>query len=268
MPNKISVVIADDNIEFAEIVRNFLNSKGDIEVQGIAVDGEKALNIITEKEPDVVLLDIIMPHLDGIGVLEKLNSMEKKINTSIIVLSAIGQDTITQRSIMLGAEYYMVKPFDLELLYKRIKEVKQGMVETNNKGGMRKNNSIQTSFESVSKETLESSITDIIHEVGVPAHIKGYQYIREAIILAVNDMEVINSVTKQLYPTLARKFKTTPSRVERAIRHAIEVAWARGQLDVNNSMFGNTISASKGKPTNSEFIAMIADKLRLEMKSA
>ena len=127
---------------------------------------------------------------------------------------------------------------------------------------------LQNSFESVSKDTLETSITEIIHEVGVPAHIKGYQYIREAIVLAVNNMDVINSVTKQLYPTLARKFKTTPSRVERAIRHAIEVAWERGQIDVNNQMFGNTISATKGKPTNSEFIAMIADKLRLEMKSA
>ena len=117
-------------------------------------------------------------------------------------------------------------------------------------------------------DSLETSITNIIHEVGVPAHIKGYQYIREAITLAVNDMEVINSITKQLYPMLAKKFKTTPSRVERAIRHAIEVAWTRGKMDVNNSMFGNTISATKGKPTNSEFIAMIADKLRLEMKSA
>ena len=268
MPNKISVVIADDNIEFAEILKNFLNSKGDIEVLGMADDGEKAITIINEKEPDVVLLDIIMPHLDGIGVLERLNAQDKIINSTIIVLSAIGQDTITQRSIMLGAEYYMVKPFDLELLYKRIKEIKQGMVEPNSKSVIRKASSIQTSFENVSKETLETAITEIIHEVGVPAHIKGYQYIREAIILAVKDMEVINSVTKQLYPTLARKFKTTPSRVERAIRHAIEVAWARGELDVNNSMFGNTISASKGKPTNSEFIAMIADKLRLEMKSA
>ena len=160
----------------------------------------------------------------------------------------------------------MVKPFELELLYKRIKEVKQGMIETG-KTNVRKL-SIQNSFESVSEENLESSITEIIHEVGVPAHIKGYQYIREAIIMAVNNMEVINSVTKQLYPTLAKKFKTTPSRVERAIRHAIEVAWARGEVDVNNQMFGNTISATKGKPTNSEFIAMIADKLRLEMKSA
>ena len=142
------------------------------------------------------------------------------------------------------------------------------MVEPSSKSTIRKIGVIQSPFDGVNKETLESSITEIIHEVGVPAHIKGYQYIREAIILAVNDMEVINSVTKQLYPTLAKKFKTTPSRVERAIRHAIEVAWSRGEINVNNEMFGNTISATKGKPTNSEFIAMIADKLRLEMKSA
>ena len=268
MPNKISVVIADDNIEFAEILKNFLNSKGDVEVQAMASDGDEAFKMIAEKEPDVALLDIIMPHLDGIGVLERLASSGSAKNTTVIVLSAIGQDAITQRSIMLGAEYYMVKPFELELLYKRIKEVKQGIQEATKCGGSAKKYKLQNSYESISKDTLETSITDIIHEVGVPAHIKGYQYIREAIVLAVNDMEVINSVTKELYPTLARKFKTTPSRVERAIRHAIEVAWERGQIDVNNQMFGNTISATKGKPTNSEFIAMIADKLRLEMKSA
>lgn len=266
MPNKISVAIADDNVEFAEILKNFLNSKGDIEVISLATDGNETLKMVSENVPDVLLLDIIMPHLDGIGVLERINKDDRLKKTSVIVLSAIGQDVITQRSIMLGAEYYMVKPFELELLYKRIKEVRKGMLEPIKQNI--KKFSLQNSFESVSKNTLESSITDIIHEVGVPAHIKGYQYIREAIVLAVNNMEVINSVTKQLYPTLARKFKTTPSRVERAIRHAIEVAWERGQIDVNNSMFGNTISSSKGKPTNSEFIAMIADKLRLEMKSA
>lgn len=266
MPNKISVAIADDNVEFAEILKNFLNSKEDIEVVGLASDGEETLKLVTDTKPDVLLLDIIMPHLDGIGVLERMKKIEKTKNTSVIVLSAIGQDVITQRSIMLGAEYYMVKPFELELLYNRIKEVNHGMVEPL-KSNVKKF-TLQNSFESVRKDTLEASITEIIHEVGVPAHIKGYQYIREAIVLAVNNMDVINSVTKQLYPTLARKFKTTPSRVERAIRHAIEVAWERGQIDVNNSMFGNTISASKGKPTNSEFIAMIADKLRLEMKIA
>ena len=265
MQEKIKVVIADDNIEFAQIVKNFLNKKEDIEVIDIAEDGEEAVKILAEKEPDVALLDVIMPQLDGIGVLEKLNAMPKKLKTQFIMLSAIGQDVITQRTVMLGAQYYMLKPFDLELLAKRLREIKNGMVEAPKAFGipLRK-----MSYMPQGREDLESSITNIIHEVGVPAHIKGYQYIREAITLAVNDIDVINSVTKQLYPTLAKKFKTTPSRVERAIRHAIEVAWTRGSMDTNNEMFGNTISATKGKPTNSDFIAMIADKLRLEMKSA
>ena len=265
MQEKIKVVIADDNIEFAQIVKNFLNKKEDIEVVDIAKDGEEAVKMLAEKEPDVALLDVIMPQLDGIGVLEKLNAMPKKLKTQFIMLSAIGQDVITQRTVMLGAQYYMLKPFDLELLAKRLREIKNGMVEAPKAFGipLRK-----MSYMPQGKEDLESSITNIIHEVGVPAHIKGYQYIREAITLAVNDIDVINSVTKQLYPTLAKKFKTTPSRVERAIRHAIEVAWTRGSMDTNNEMFGNTISATKGKPTNSEFIAMIADKLRLEMKIA
>ena len=206
-----------------------------------------------------------MPQLDGIGVLEKLNAMPKKLKTNFIMLSAIGQDIITQKTVMLGAQYYMLKPFDLELLAKRLREIKHGMIEAPKYVGIPLKKS---TYITEGKDTLETSITNIIHEVGVPAHIKGYQYIREAITLAVNDMDVINSITKQLYPTLAKKFKTTPSRVERAIRHAIEVAWTRGSMDTNNEMFGNTISATKGKPTNSEFIAMIADKLRLEMKSA
>ena len=265
MQEKIKVVIADDNVEFAEIVKNFLNQKEDIEVIDIAKDGEEAVKILKEKEPDVALLDVIMPQLDGIGVLEKLNAMPKKLKTNFIMLSAIGQDIITQKTVMLGAQYYMLKPFDLELLAKRLREIKHGMIEAPKYVGIPLKKS---TYITEGKDTLETSITNIIHEVGVPAHIKGYQYIREAITLAVNDMDVINSITKQLYPTLAKKFKTTPSRVERAIRHAIEVAWTRGSMDTNNEMFGNTISATKGKPTNSEFIAMISDKLRLELKSA
>lgn len=186
------------------------------------------------------------------------------------MLSAVGQDTITQKALMLGAEYYIVKPFELDTLVKRIREIKEGMkpvtpIATREiRSSYIASNNINTN----KKQSLETQITNVIHEVGVPAHIKGYQYLREAITLAVNNIEIINSITKQLYPELARRFKTTPSRVERAIRHAIEVAWGRGKADITNSMFGNTVSATKGKPTNSEFIAMIADKLRLEMKSA
>ena len=269
MQKKITVTVADDNKEFAKIITKFLNEQEDIEVVGVANNGKEAVDIILAKQPNVALLDVIMPQLDGIGVLEKINSSSVKNKTSFIMLSAVGQDTITQKAIMLGAEYYIVKPFDLETLANRIREVSNGIVIPEGINSIKEVRSpyIISGVPKVS-QSLEAQITNVIHDVGVPAHIKGYQYLREAITLAVNDIEVINSVTKLLYPTLAKKYKTTPSRVERAIRHAIEVAWARGSMETNNEMFGNTISASKGKPTNSEFIAMIADKLRLEMKSA
>ncbi|MBQ8299702.1 MAG: sporulation transcription factor Spo0A [Clostridia bacterium] len=266
MQDKIKVVIADDNVEFAEILKEFLNHKENIEVIDVVNDGESAVKALEEKEPDIALLDIIMPKLDGIGVLEKIRNSSRCEKTNFIMLSAIGHDAITQKTMLLGANYYLIKPFDLELLAKRIKEISNGLQENTKYVSMVRET--KRPYIAENTDSLEALVTNIIHEVGVPAHIKGYQYIREAITIAVKDMEVINSITKQLYPMLARKFKTTPSRVERAIRHAIEVAWTRGQMDVNNSMFGNTIASSKGKPTNSEFIAMIADKLRLEMKSA
>ncbi len=267
MQKEITVTIADDNVDFAQILNKFLSSQEGIKVLGIANNGEDAVDMIEKLEPDIALLDVIMPQLDGIGVLEKLDIINKGRKTKFMMLSAVGQDAITQRALALGAQYYMIKPFDLEILVERIREISVGLIEN----VPSPENIIKSPFISIMKkedESIESLVTKIMHEVGVPAHIKGYQYIREAIILAVDDIEAVNSITKILYPTLAKKFKTTPSRVERAIRHAIEVAWSRGEMEVNNSMFGNTISATKGKPTNSEFIAMIADKLRLEMKSA
>ena len=269
MHNKITIVVADDNQEFANMICKFLNNEEDLEVVGVANDGKEAIDMILTKEPDIALLDVVMPHVDGIGVLEKVFSLPIKKKPKCIMLSAVGQDSITQKAIALGAEYYMVKPFELEMVVRRIREIHEGYKNVVQNIAQRE---IKTSYIEVpavkTMETLEAQVTNVIHEVGVPAHIKGYQYLREAITLAVTDIDIINSITKMLYPTLAKKFKTTPSRVERAIRHAIEVAWARGKMDVNNSMFGNTISANKGKPTNSEFIAMIADKLRLEIKSA
>lgn len=269
MHSKITVVVADDNQEFAKMVCKFLNNEEGIEVVGVANDGKDAIDLIVAKEPDIALLDVIMPHVDGIGVLEKIYSIPIKKKPKCIMLSAVGQDTITQKAIAMGAEYYMMKPFDLDMVVKRIREIHDGYKNIEPNFVAREIKSPYIAVPAVkTMETLEAQVTNLIHEVGVPAHIKGYQYLREAITLAVNDIDIINSITKMLYPTLARKFKTTPSRVERAIRHAIEVAWSRGKLDVNNSMFGNTISANKGKPTNSEFIAMIADKLRLEIKTA
>ena len=263
---KIKIIIADDNLEFVKTFESCLNKEDDMEVIDTARDGNEAYEKIVKLKPDVVLLDVIMPNLDGIGVLEKLNA--DGIMPTCIMLSAVGQDLITRRALKLGAEYYIVKPFEVELLVKRIRDLKN----RNNKELSFIKKEIKPTYINIDnnkRETdLETLVTNVIHEVGVPAHIKGYQYLRDGIIMVIEDIEVLNQITKQLYPDLAKKHKTTPSRVERAIRHAIEVAWNRGQLDVVESIFGYTINANKGKPTNSEFIAMIADKLRLELKNA
>ena len=271
MKEKITVLIADDNQEFSRTLATYLRNQEDMEVIGIAKDGLEAVDLIKEKLPDVAILDVIMPHLDGLGVLEKVNNSSSELDKKpiCIMLSAVGQDKITQRAISLGAEYYMVKPFDIELLMQRIREIK------NFKPRGTRNNFVlreikRTPYVNVNsdkaEDNLEALVTNIIHGVGVPAHIKGYQYLREAIIMVVNDIEVINQITKSLYPQIAQKFGTTPSRVERAIRHAIEVAWGRGEVDLMENIFGYTVSAAKGKPTNSEFIALLADKIRLEYK--
>ena len=272
MSEKIKVLVSDDNQDFAKTLVNYLSKDEDLEVVGMARDGQEAYDKILQTKPDVALLDIIMPHVDGLGVLEKLNSADVEKKPMCIILSAVGQDKITQRAIELGAQYYIVKPFDISILIKRIKELKYYQPLQNKSsiiGREIKSQYIDISpANKRSEENIEALVTNVIHEIGVPAHIKGYQYLREAIIMVVSNIDMINQITKQLYPEIAEKYHTTPSRVERAIRHAIEVAWGRGQQDVVESIFGYTISAAKGKPTNSEFIAMIADKLRLELKSA
>ena len=279
MKNKITVLIADDNPEFAKTLTNYIERDEELEVIAVARDGKQAIEMILNTEPDIALLDVIMPHLDGIGVLEKIKEANMRKRPICIMLSAVGQDKITQRALELGAEYYTIKPIDIEMLLGRIKDIKN-FKPSNIKETMLNGNINVTTREARAQyieispdkkkdeENLEALVTNVIHEVGVPAHIKGYQYLREAIMMVVNNIDIINQITKQLYPDIARKFKTTPSRVERAIRHAIEVAWTRGQTETVDSIFGYTISAAKGKPTNSEFIAMIADKLRLELKSA
>ena len=267
---KITVLIADDNQEFSKTLATYLGNEKDMEVVGIAKDGVEAVEQIKELLPDVAILDVIMPHLDGLGVLEKLNNSSIVKAPICIMLSAVGQDKITQKAIALGADYYVVKPFDIELLIKRIREIKN-FKPTPNNNFIAREVSVRKYIEisdNKSPENLEALVTNVIHEVGVPAHIKGYQYLREAIMMVINDIDVLNQITKRLYPKIATRFETTPSRVERAIRHAIEVAWGRGEQDMVENIFGYTVSAQKGKPTNSEFIAMIADKLRLELKSA
>lgn len=256
--DKIRVLLVDDNKDFCDILKNYLDKQSNIEVIDIAFDGLEAYNKILSLKPDVVLLDEVMPHLDGIGVLEKLQNV-KDVKTMCIMLTAVTQEQVTQKAFSLGAKYYIAKPFDMELLVSRIKQLKETNISNNNTNKMVAN---YTDLD------LETRVTNILHEIGVPAHIRGYHYMREAIIMAIGDIDVLNYITKELYPSIAKKCNTTPSRVERAIRHAIEVAWSRGRIDAIDNLFGYTINNHKGKPTNSEFIALIADRLRLELKAS
>ena len=275
MNDKITILIADDNADFVTTLVEHLSKENDMEVIGIARDGKEACEKVLNQKPDVLLLDVIMPYLDGLGVLEKLGTTKLEKMPTCIMLSAVGQTKITQKAISLGAEYYVVKPFDIDVLINRIRDIKNYKPTPTSTAGncyMAKETKAKyieiDGIDKKNQENLEALVTNVIHEIGVPAHIKGYQYLREAIMMVVQDIDVINQITKQLYPEIAGKYHTTPSRVERAIRHAIEVAWSRGKNDAVESIFGYTISASKGKPTNSEFIAMISDKLRLELKTA
>ncbi|MCP3262239.1 sporulation transcription factor Spo0A [Clostridioides difficile] len=262
---KIKIVLADDNKDFCQVLKEYLSNEDDINILGIAKDGIEALDLVKKTQPDLLILDVIMPHLDGLGVIEKLNTMDIPKMPKIIVLSAVGQDKITQSAINLGADYYIVKPFDFVVFINRIRELVSNRV-TQVEPKPRPVQETQMTRSDFVKNVgnIETEITNIIHEIGVPAHIKGYLYLREAIKMVIDNVELLGAVTKELYPSIAKKFNTTPSRVERAIRHAIEVAWSRGKVDTINQLFGYTVHNTKGKPTNSEFIAMIADKLRLE----
>ena len=265
---KIEVLLADDNREFTNLLSEYISEQSDMTVTGVAYNGEEVLRLLEEsrKAPDVLILDIIMPHLDGLGVLERLRDMDLNPMPKIIMLTAFGQENITQKAVQLGASYYILKPFDMEILANRIRQlVNQPTLSPSGSYGsvLQKSSGVVPMAKS---KNLDANITSIIHEIGVPAHIKGYQYLREAITMVYNNIEILGAITKTLYPAIAEKFKTTPSRVERAIRHAIEVAWTRGNIESISHLFGYTVNMSKSKPTNSEFIAMVADKLRIEHK--
>jgi two-component system response regulator (stage 0 sporulation protein A) len=258
------VLIVDDNIEFGDILKEYLTKQKDIEVVGFAKNGFEAIEQIVKYLPDIIILDIIMPHLDGLGVLERINTMNLPTKPIVIILSSMGMDKITQTAISLGAQYYILKPFDMENLLSRIRQIR--ILDTRYNDNTTQRSMRSESRKEISMDRILEEVTEIMHEVGVPAHIKGYQYLRESIIMVIQDMDTLNSITKKLYPTVAQKYKTTASRVERAIRNAIEIAWSRGQIESIDSIFGYTINIGKGKPTNSEFIAIIADRLRLDIK--
>ncbi|SPF31366.1 stage 0 sporulation protein A [Candidatus Desulfosporosinus infrequens] len=272
MQRPIRILLADDNREFVEIVKEFIERQEDMSLVGVAYHGNEALELISREEPHVVLLDIIMPHLDGLGVLEKLQYVSQR--PKIIILTAFGQESMTQRAVNLGANYYILKPFDLDTLGKRIRQLQDDFSDTSNSslmsntgsnGNMTSNSQFSTGILPPTTKNLEVEVTRMIHQMGVPAHVKGYQYLRDAIVSVVINVSLLGAVTKELYPMIAVKYQTTPSRVERAIRHAIELAWDRGNVDFMNRFFGYTINVDRGKPTNSEFVAMVADKLRMAM---
>ncbi len=247
--DKIKVMIIDDNVSLTEMIKEYFSDNKRIEVVGTYYDGEEGVDaIINNKcDYDIVLLDLIMPKKDGIYVLDKLK--EHNIDAKVIVESSYNSPEMIRTVSEYGVNYYILKPFDLIDLENRILEVFK----------LLDNKSIN-----LFKNNLEISITRMLHELGMPSHIKGYQYIREGIIMIYNDPEIIGGITKELYPDIASKFNTTVSRVERAIRHAIEVSWNRGNWDLMEEVFGHSVDIDKAKPTNSEFIVTIADKLRLE----
>ena len=256
METKIKVMIADAGEEYRSLLRDSLNAEGDMEVTGTAADGAEALALLAEQRPDVLLMDLVLPRLDGMELLQRMGETGAAPVTMIV--SAFYNERMIARCAELGAYYFIPKPCDISALAARIRQ----SVSTETADYPALPREIQAPA-----EDLEAAVTEVIHEIGVPAHIKGYQYLREAIILTIRDMDIINAVTKVLYPAVAKRFGTTPSRVERAIRHAIEVAWDRGDLDTLQKFFGYTVSNIKGKPTNSEFIAMIADCLSLRRKA-
>ncbi len=264
---KIRLGIVDDNKDLCEVLCKKFSESEEFDVVFTAEDGLQAVEKIQESEIDVLILDSVLPHIDGIGVLEAVNEMELSSYPHVIMISAFGQDIVIQRAMSLGVEYFMIKPLNLQILEKRVRQLvtREILPQGNLQNQLRLHQS-NTYSKSILENDLEIEITNLIHEIGVPAHIKGYQYIRDAISIVVEDRDILGAVTKELYPMIAEKNNTTPSRVERAIRHAIEVAWNRGKIETIDSLFGYTVQNEKGKPTNSEFIAIIADKLRLERK--
>ena len=251
----IRVLLTDDNDEIRAALRENLNKQEDIQVIGEARNGLEALQMISDHTVDVMLLDMIMPQMDGYGVLEQMQKMNPSARPQVIVMTALGRDDFIARAIRLGVQYYMVKPVDLRVLVERIRDAARQMSAQYDDAPV---------VPVAANHTLDDRLSNIFLSLGIPAHIKGYQFLREAIKLVIEQPDRINRITKELYPAIARRFNTSSSKVERAIRHAIEVAWSRGRIDTLNRAFGCRVAIPEEKPTNGEFIALVADKLSME----
>ncbi len=276
MEENIKIILIDDNEDFCNLIEEYFATRKNLEIIATAHDGKEGLRLIEENEVDLIILDLIMPELDGIGVMEKMKAKGLTDEILTLILTAFGHEKLTQEVVELGANYYIMKPFKLSKLVNRIEQLITINTKQKTKNKIFKSLDNTTEInQTVSnnknkqkkKKNLNMEITELLHKLGVPAHIKGYLYLREAIELVVNDISLLDSVTKKLYPEVAEKYNTTSNRVERAIRHAIEVTWNRGNINALNEYFGATVSPNSGKATNSQFIAKIADKFRLEMKT-
>ena len=262
MGKKVKIVIADDNRSLCQMLQNFLQTQEDIQVVGVAYSGVEAWDWIQSQDPDVVILDLVMPSLDGLGVLERINARTTSARPKIIMLTAFGQESLTHQAMLLGVDYFILKPFDLDILSKRIRSLTQEA-----QGAAAPLAGPAPVVASVgNRMNLGVEVTNMMHQIGIPAHVKGYQYIRDAILMVVEDVSLLGAVTKELYPAIAKKYDTAPSRVERGIRHAIELAWERGHTETLKRIFGYSMNIERQKPTNSEFVALLADKLRVMSK--
>lgn len=260
MSKIIRVAVVDDNDRILKALKGMIENEPSMELAGLGYDGEEALRIVKNHKPDVLLMDLIMPKLDALSVMDRIKEECGESIPKIMILTAVNNERITEDLFSCGASYVLLKPFDVDMVKNRIRQI------ASEKQPIMKNAAMEGGMSKAPAINLEAEVTRLIHEVGVPAHIKGYQYLRDAIQMCVKDMDMLNSITKILYPEIAKKYNTTASRVERAIRHAIEVAWNRCNPESVEELFGYTINSCKGKPTNSEFIAMISDRIRLETK--
>jgi two-component system, response regulator, stage 0 sporulation protein A len=263
MGKSIKLIIADDNRNFCQMLQNYLQDQEDLSIVGVAYNGLDAMELIQAQEPDLIILDLVMPNLDGLGVMERINARTTMKRPKIIMITAFGQESLTHQAMSLGVDYYILKPVDLSILSKRIRALTQDMPSSAPAQFSSGSSSITTAGGELN---LVNEVTAMMHQMGIPAHVKGYQYIREAILMVVEDFSLLGGITKELYPGIAKKFNTAPSRVERGIRHAIELAWERGQKDTLKRIFGYSMNIESQKPTNSEFIAVIADKLKMMSK--
>ena len=262
MENRLKVLISEDCAEIdREALEMFKHYSMDLSF--LPKDGFKIIEIIENSCPDIVIMDLFMPRIDAIGIITTIRKNHRIEMPTFMVASNFGRPTLEREVMSAGASYFLLKPLNYSDIIEKILQITYRSSLSGNS-----NQQINYPLHISESSNIEIKITQILHQIGVPAHIKGYHYLRSSIMMSIDNPEIINSVTKQLYPNVAKNFETTPSRVERAIRHAIEVAWDRGDIDVLNSYFGYTIHNSSGKPTNSEFIAMISDKLRLQLKSA